>query len=76
MNSEGNTLQVSKTLSLSAIVDSNFFDKDVFGSLLMSNVLRPGMVFFLRIDSDYLKNEFEKYDLFSFLGITPPISIL
>jgi len=56
------TYQISKTLSLRAIVDYNFFYKEVFGSFLVSYVLRPGTVFFLGFDSNYLRDEFGKYD--------------
>jgi hypothetical protein len=56
------TLQISKTLSLRAIVDYNFFYKEAFGSFLVSCVLRPGTVFFLGFDSNYLRDEFGRYD--------------
>jgi outer membrane receptor for ferrienterochelin and colicin len=56
------TYQISKTLSLRAIVDYNFFYKEVLGSFLVSYVLRPGTVFFLGFDSNYLRDEFGKYD--------------
>lgn len=52
------TYQFSKTLSVRAIVDYNFFDKEAFGSLLASWVLRPGTVFFLGVDNDYLRDEY------------------
>lgn len=52
------TYQLSKTLSLRAIVDYNFFYKEAFGSLLASWVLRPGTVFFLGFDNNYLRDEF------------------
>jgi hypothetical protein len=48
------TYQFSKTLSFRAIVDYNFFYKEAFGSLLASWVLRPGTVFFLGFDNNYL----------------------
>jgi len=51
------TYQLSKTLSLRAIVDYNFFYKQAFGSLLASWVLRPGTVFFLGFDNNYLRDE-------------------
>ena len=50
------TYQVSKTLSFRAIVDYNFFYKQAFGSLLASWVLRPGTVFFLGFDNNYLRD--------------------
>jgi hypothetical protein len=49
------TYQFSKTLSFRAIVDYNFFEKKAFGSLLASWVMRPGTVFFLGFDNNYLK---------------------
>jgi hypothetical protein len=52
------TYQFSKTLSFRAIVDYNFFYKQAFGSLLASWVLRPGTVFFLGFDNNYLRDEF------------------
>ncbi len=50
------TYQLNKTLSLRAIVDYNFFYKEAFGSLLASWVLRPGTVFFLGFDNNYLRD--------------------
>jgi hypothetical protein len=63
------TYQVSKTLSFRAIVDYNFFYKQAFGSLLASWVLRPGTVFFLGFDNNYLRDEFghlvqDNYNIF------------
>jgi hypothetical protein len=63
------TYQVSKTLSFRAIVDYNFFYKQAFGSLLASWVLRPGTVFFLGFDNNYLRDAFghlaqENYNVF------------
>jgi hypothetical protein len=52
------TYQLSKTLSFRAIVDYDFFTKEAFGSLLASWVLRPGTVFFLGFDNNYLRDEF------------------
>ena len=51
------TYQLNKTLSFRAIVDYNFFYKEAFGSLLVSWVLRPGTVFFLGFDNNYLRDE-------------------
>ena len=50
------TYQLSKTISFRAIVDYNFFYKEAFGSLLVSWVLRPGTVFFLGFDNNYLRD--------------------
>ncbi len=52
------TYQLSKTLSFRAIVDYNFFYKQAFGSLLASWVLRPGTVFFLGFDNNYLRDAY------------------
>jgi len=52
------TYQFSKTLSVRAIVDYNFFDKEAFGSLLASWVLRPGTVFFLGVDNNYVRDAY------------------
>jgi hypothetical protein len=52
------TYQLSKTISFRAIVDYNFFYEEAFGSLLVSWVLRPGTVFFLGFDNNYLRDEF------------------
>ena len=54
--------QLSKSLSLRAIIDYNLFYKQVFGSVLFSYVLRPGTVFFLGYDSNYNQNTFGHYD--------------
>jgi hypothetical protein len=51
------TYQFSKTLSFRAIIDYNFFYKEAFGSLLASWVLRPGTVFFIGVDNNYLRDE-------------------
>jgi hypothetical protein len=49
------TYQISKALSLRAIVDYNHFDKEVYGSFLVSYILKPGTVFFLGVDNDFLR---------------------
>lgn len=56
------TYQLSKTLSLRAIVDYNHFYKKIFGSFLVSYILRPGTVFFLGIDTNFLQDKFGEYD--------------
>jgi hypothetical protein len=63
------TYQLSKTLSFRAIIDYNFFEKQAFGSLLASWVLRPGTVFFVGFDNNYLRDEFnhlvsDNYNIF------------
>jgi hypothetical protein len=55
------TYQVSKTLAFRGIVDYNFFYKRAFGSLLASWVLRPGTVFFLGFDTNYLRDDLGGY---------------
>ncbi len=55
------TYQLSKTLSLRAILDYNHYRKQIYGSLLASWILRPGTVFFLGVDNNYLENEFGRY---------------
>ncbi len=55
------TYQLSKALSLRAIVDYNHFYKEIYGSFLISFVLRPGTVFFLGVDNNLLRDEFERY---------------
>jgi len=54
--------QLTKTLSVRAIADYNHFYKQVFGSFLLSYVLRPGTVFFAGLDSNYDRNPFGHYD--------------
>jgi len=51
------TYQLSKTLSVRGIVDYNHFDDQIYGSFLFSWILRPGTVFFLGVDNNFLKDE-------------------
>jgi hypothetical protein len=53
--------QISKTLSLRAIVDYNHYYKEIYGSFLVSWILKPGTVFFLGLDSDLAKNDAGRY---------------
>jgi len=55
------TYQFSKTLSLRAIVDYNYFYKEIYGSFLVSYILKPGTLFFFGIDNNFLKDDFGKY---------------
>jgi hypothetical protein len=55
------TYQLSKALSLRAIVDYNHFYKELYGSFLISFVLRPGTVFFLGVDNNLLRDDFGRY---------------
>ncbi len=52
------TYQLSKTLSLRAIVDYNHYRDEIYGSFLVSWILRPGTVFFLGVDNNLLRDEF------------------
>lgn len=49
------TYQLTRSLSLRAIADYNHYYKEIFGSFLVSYILRPGTVFFLGLDSNYDK---------------------
>jgi len=55
------TYQLSKTLSLRAIVDYYHEDNEFYGSFLVSWILRPGTVFFFGVDSNYLKGGSGRY---------------
>jgi hypothetical protein len=55
------TYQFSKSLSLRAIVDYNHFYKEIYGSFLVSFILRPGTVFFLGLDNNLLRDGFGRY---------------
>ena len=55
------TYQLSKTLSLRAIVDYYHEDNEIYGSFLVSWILRPGTVFFFGVDSNYLKGGSGRY---------------
>ncbi len=56
------TYQLSKALSLRAIVDYNHFYKEIYGSFLISFILRPGTVFFLGVDNNLLRGDSGRYD--------------
>ncbi len=55
------TYQLSKALSFRAIVDYNHFYKEIYGSFLVSYILRPGTVFFLGVDNNLLRDEYGGY---------------
>lgn len=55
------TYQISKTLSLRSILDYDHYGKEVYGSFLVSWVLRPGTVFFFGVDNNLLRNEVGSY---------------
>lgn len=50
------TYQLSKTLSLRAIVDYNHFYRRIYGNILFSYILKPGTVFFLGADNFFLRD--------------------
>jgi hypothetical protein len=56
------TYQLTKQLSLRTIVDYNHFDKEFFGSFLVSYILEPGTVLFVGYDSNYDQNMRGRYD--------------
>ncbi len=55
------TYQLSRALSIRVIVDYNHFYREIYGSFLVSYVLRPGTVFFLGVDNNLLRDEFGRY---------------
>ncbi|MCD6193200.1 MAG: carbohydrate binding family 9 domain-containing protein [Candidatus Aminicenantes bacterium] len=55
------TYQISKELSLRVIMDYNHFYKKIYGSFLLSYILKPGTVFFLGLENNLLRGESGKY---------------
>ncbi len=55
------TYQLTRTLSVRAIVDYNHFSKALYGSFLFSYVYRPGTVFFFGVDNDVFRNDLGNY---------------
>jgi len=55
------TYQLSKSLSVRAIVDYNHFYKQFFGSFLVGYVIRPGSLFYFGFDNSYLRDAFGRY---------------
>lgn len=55
------TYQLTKALSLRAIVDYNHYYQKIYGSFLISYILKPGTVFFLGVDNNLLQQEMGKY---------------
>ncbi len=49
--------QLHKNLSTRVIVDYNHYYKEIYGSFLLSWILKPGIVFFAGYDSKYAKME-------------------
>lgn len=43
------------------VFDYNHFYKEIYGSFLISFILKPGTVFFLGADNNLLRDEFERY---------------
>ncbi|MEW6456087.1 MAG: DUF5916 domain-containing protein [Acidobacteriota bacterium] len=55
------TYQLTKELSIRTIVDYDHYYKELFGNFLLSYIYRPGTVFFLGFDSNYLVEENNGY---------------
>ncbi len=55
------TYQISRTLSLRGILDYDHYDKAVYGSFLVSWILKPGTVFFFGVDNNLLRDEIGNY---------------
>lgn len=55
------TYQISRTLSLRGILDYDHYDKAVYGSFLVSWILRPGTVFFFGVDNNLMRDEAGHY---------------
>jgi hypothetical protein len=55
------TYQLSKALSVRAIIDYNHYRKEVYGSFLISFILKPGTVFFLGVDNNLVRDDFGRY---------------
>lgn len=56
------TYQFTKSFSLRTIIDYNHFNKEIYGSFLVSYILKPGTVFFLGIDNNLSQNNLGKYN--------------
>lgn len=55
------TYQLTKELSLRAIVDYNHYYKKLYGSFLFSYILKPGTVFFFGLDNNLIRNDAGHY---------------
>lgn len=55
------TYQITKEISLRTILDYNHYYKKIYGSFLLSYILRPGSVIFLGYDDNYSKDELGSY---------------
>jgi hypothetical protein len=55
------TYQFTKSFSLRTVIDYNHFNKEIYGSFLVSYILKPGTVFFLGIDNNLSQNDLSKY---------------
>ncbi|MGD9346847.1 MAG: DUF5916 domain-containing protein, partial [Candidatus Aminicenantes bacterium] len=51
------TYQISRALSLRGICDYDHCDKTVYGSFLVSWVLKPGTLFFFGVDQNLMRND-------------------
>lgn len=55
------TYQVTKEISVRTIVDYNHYYKKIYGSFLLSYILRPGTVIFLGYDDNFQRDDFRDY---------------
>lgn len=55
------TYQLTKEISVRTIVDYNHYYKKIYGSFLLSYILRPGTVVFLGYDDNFLRDELGSY---------------
>jgi len=52
------TYQITKEISVRTILDYNHYYKKIYGSLLLSYILRPGTVIFLGYDDNFQRDQF------------------
>jgi len=55
------TYQITKEISIRTILDYNHYYKKIYGSFLLSYVLRPGTVIFLGYDDNYGRDDLGSY---------------
>ncbi|MBE0460676.1 MAG: carbohydrate binding family 9 domain-containing protein [Candidatus Aminicenantes bacterium] len=55
------TYQITKEISVRTILDYNHYYKKIYGSFLLSYILRPGAVVFLGFDDNFQRDEFRDY---------------
>lgn len=56
------TYQITKEISARVIVDYNHYYKKIYGSFLLSYILKPGTLIFLGYDDNFLGDELGHYD--------------